>query len=172
MSLAQQQRALLQLINGKTIKNPEDDPYLEALVESPYLELAQEVVQWWKSYRIERFCPLTSELLKQLGCFDEETEKFDPHQINIHYIENIGMAFLLHMAENESPLISSVSQFEYALIKVKMGDDADYIIHWSQDPTPVINALVSFASVPSQGQGGNYKIHVSKSLPEMFRIVV
>lgn len=171
MSLAQQQRALLQLINGKSVKNSEGDQYLEEMAESPYLELAQEVVQWWKSYRIERFCPLTSELLKQLNRFDEETSQFEPHQVNIHYIENIGMAFLAHMTDHESPLISSVSQFEYALIKVKMGDDTDYIIHWSQDPTPVINALISLTSLPPEEQGENYKIHVSRSLPETFRIV-
>lgn len=172
MSLAKQQRALLQLINGKPLNKPIDDHYLQQLVESSYLELTQEVVQWWKSYRIERFCPLTSELLKQLNLFDEETHKFEPKEINQHYIESVGMAFLSYMSDNELPLISSLSQFEYALIKVKTGDDKDYIVHWDQDPVPVINALVSQAPLPEKKQDRHYKIHISRYLPQTFIVVL
>lgn len=173
MSLAKQQRALFQLINGTPLKESIDDQYLQKLVNSSDLKLAQEVIQWWKSYRIERFCPLTSELLKQLNLFDKETEQFEPKEINYHYIENVGMAFLSYMCDNELPLISSLSQFEYALIKVKRGDDKGYIVHWDQDPIPVINSLVSQTPLPlpQKKHDRHYKIHVSRNLPETFMVL-
>jgi hypothetical protein len=171
MDLAEQQRTLFKLINGKPLDGPLDDIYLEGLRGSAYLELAQEVVQWWKSYRIERFCPLTSELLKQLKLFDKETFEFEPKGVNHHYIENVGMAFLSHMSHNLSPLIASVAQFEYALIKTKKGSDTDYIVHWNRDPVPIINALIMQVPLVESNYKENYKIHISRHLKEGFEVL-
>lgn len=171
MSLAKQQRAIVRLINDVPLMESIDDDYIQKLVKSPDLKLTQEIIQWWKSYRIERFCPLTSQLLKQLNLFDNETEKFEPKGINHHYIENVGMAFLSHLCNSKVPLISSVSQFEYALIKVKMGDDKGYIVYWNQDPIQVINSLVAQTPLAQKKRDRCFKIHLSRDLPETFMVL-
>jgi len=172
MNLAEQQRALARLIRGEPLDASTDDAYLRRIAASPYLGLAREVVQWWKSYRIERFCPLTSALLKRLERFEEEACRFEPEGTNHHYIENVGMAFLSHMGGSGLPLVASVARFEYAFIKVRLGDDADYVVEWDQNPAPVLNALLQQTPLPEQAEGEYYKIHLSRHLPESFEIVM
>ena len=56
--------------------------------------------------------------------------------------ETQALGFPEALTDHSDRLIRSVAQFELALLKVRQGDAATYVIPWNLDPYTILNSLV------------------------------
>lgn len=168
---ATQQRKLFGLTKGSYLVSEGDDPYICAVAQSEHLELVQEIVIWWRAYGLERYCPLTSAVLKRHELFDETVSTFTREQRISPFIEKLGTTFLEEMSGHEHSLIASVAQFELALIKVKQRDAAEYVVDWEYEPYTVLNSLINNLPLDEENTEDSYRTIVSGELPKLFLVV-
>jgi len=138
---------------------------------SPNLLLIREIAEWWRSLCIERYCPLTSSLLKRRGLFEDAVRAFmREHRVSA-YIEVLGTDFLAVTGRAPEPLLAALAQFELALIAVKRGDNREYRIAWPQDPSAVLDALLQEDELPADSIPSEYLTLVSGELPGLFAVI-
>jgi hypothetical protein len=65
---SRQQRGLLALIKDRG--DVPDDPYLQRAARSRELAMMRGIALWWRALAVQMQCPITTRLLKRLGCFD------------------------------------------------------------------------------------------------------
>jgi len=169
VDLSAHQSAILALLKG--VSPPCSDDYLRRIADSGELRLAREVVLWWHAFRIERYCPLTSALLKRLQQFDPCIEQVCRNRVLSHFVEETGAAFLCAMRTHPDGLVAAVAQFEDALLRVKLGDADEYRIVWECNPRDVVEALVNDTPLDRDAARGSYVTVVSGSLPQMIQVL-
>jgi hypothetical protein len=169
--LAVHQRKLLGLIKSTYEGSDDKDPYIRLVASSTNLELIQEVVTWWRAFAIERYCTLTASLLKRLGVFDQAVQKFSRNRKTSRFIGRLATDFLDEMRCHEKDLVSSVAQFELALIQVKHGDDGEHLVNWRHNPNSVLHSLLHGTPLGETIDNGHYQTIVSNKEPELFRVL-
>jgi hypothetical protein len=171
MSLASHQRKLLGLIKSTYEGSNDEDPYIREVTGSTNLEVMREIATWWRALNIERYCVLTTSLLKSWDIFERTVEEFAKTREPSRFIECLGTQFLEEMGQHENHLISSVARFELALIRVQGGDTGKHVVDWQHDPAVVLDKLLCGAPLGEGISGGYYRTIVSNEEPGLFRIL-
>jgi hypothetical protein len=171
------QRKLLGLIKHTYEGSDDEDLYIRTVASSAELDLIREIVTWWRVFAIERYCILTPTLLKRLGIFDHIVQEFARTRRTSHlprtpeFIEQLGIEFLIEMGRHENELISSVAQFELALIRVKHGDAGEHIVDWHHNPNNVLHSLVHGVPLGEAIDYSPYRTIVCSKEPKLFRVL-
>jgi hypothetical protein len=170
MDLATLQRQLLGLIKFRYEASPADDPYIQAVAASDHLAMVREIVLWWRAYGVERYCVFTARLLKRQGLFDDAVLSFVQTRTLSPFIEKLGPAFLDHCSSHPDPLVATLARFELALIRVRRGDPAEYVIAWDRNPYPLLDSLLADGGVEADTTPGAYEATVAARLPDLFEV--
>lgn len=170
MNLAEHQRTLLGLIRSTYEVSTSDDHYFQGVAESKNLEEARRNIFLWRIYVLERTAPLTVTLLRQRGLLDETVRNFIRRENISPFRETQAPAFLASLGAHPDHVVASTAQFEHALLKVKQGDTAPYIVHWRTDPVPVLHALASRRPVEASPGGSVHVVRISGELRALFEI--
>lgn len=171
MKLAALQRELLALIKLSHKPAADADPYILLVASSKHLEMVQEIITWWRAFGLERYCVLTSTLLKRLGIFEDAVRGFIATHTLSPFIQKLGPSFLDAMSNCDISLVASVAQFEHALIKAKLGDSSVYTISWDYEPTQVINSLLESTALDVRSIAHRYETIVSRDFAELFQVL-
>src|SRR5215208_7305791 len=169
MDLASHQRKLLGLIKCTYKGSNDEDSYIREVAQSTNLELIWEISAWWRALNIERYCFLTTSLLKSWGEFDTIVQEFAKNGGTSRFIESLGTQFLEAMGRHENHLLSSVAQFELALIRVKSDDTSEHRVDWQHDPTIVLGKLLRGDPIGGALGNGHYRTIISSEEPGLFR---
>jgi len=171
MNLADQQRKLLGLFRSTYQPRPEDDAYIRHVAESKDLAEGRRNIFLWRIFVLERTCALTFRLLRKRRLLEETLEGFiSAHNIS-PFRETQAPDFLAALNHHHDSLIVSVAQFELALLKVRNGDSASYVIPWRVEPHAVLYCLAKDLPLPENFETGSYEILVSHDLPSHFEVV-
>ena len=74
MSLATVQRGLSELVRTGTTTST--DPYVRGLTGSERVDLLREIVLLWRTFGVQRACPMTSRLLSSRGRLERAVDEF------------------------------------------------------------------------------------------------
>jgi hypothetical protein len=170
MNYAEHQRKLLAMIKGTYSTSTADDPYLRRVADSEGLAIAREVATFWRIYDMERYCVLTSRLLKARGVYEETVDAYVRTHALSAFINEVGESFLLSLAEGADSMLAEVARFELALTRVKRGDPASYTLEWEHDPARVLACLVQEIPIEPVDAAGRARVVVSAGIPGGFRI--
>lgn len=170
MDLASHQRILLGLMRATYRPGAGDASYYHRVAGSPDLQEARGNVLLWRVYVLERSCVLTVELLRQGALLEEALQAFIRQENISPFREYQPLAFLDFLAGHEDPLVVSVSQFELALMKVREGDPCRYMVDWSYEPTPILQALAQREPLPDRADPDLHRTEISGDLPYLFKI--
>ncbi len=125
----------------------------------------------WRVYVLERTCPLTVSLLRQRNTLEQSLSKFISETNISPFRETQAPAFLQSLSTHSDNLLSSVAQFELALMRAKEGDSTRHVISWSFDPYPVLNCLARELPLPQDLRRAPFQVIVSRELLGFFQIV-
>jgi hypothetical protein len=167
LSLAEHQRAMLDLIKGRGA--PPADPYLAQIAGSPELGMLREVAVFWRMLGIESACALLARLLKRRGTFEASVEQFYREEDVSPYAERAGEQFCLWMGSDGDPLLAAVVEFELALKRIRAGDTREFIVDWDRSPETVFVALAGGGELPPAEVCAVYRLHLSHALPGLAR---
>jgi hypothetical protein len=170
MDLVDHQRKLLGMIKGTYQPTEEDEPYLQTLNDSDNLDLVREIATWWRIFDLERYCILTSRLLKQRGTYESTVDRFVKTHAISPFINELGEAFMQDLSGSDDSLLAEVAAFELALTRVKRGDKSNHIINWEHNPAIVLSSLANEIPIEAEIPGGHYRVTVSAGLQGMFSI--
>lgn len=170
MDLATHQRKLLGMIKGAYTPAASDEEYLQRLEGSSGLSMVREIVAWWRAFGLERTCILTSRLLKRLGRFEEAVSTFLLRPGSSSQNKRNAVDFFEMLAEDGDGLVASLARFEAAMLRVKQGDSATYVIEWGHEPMAVIDSLLHSTSPDLAKVRGRWRTIVTRSEPELFRV--
>lgn len=138
MNLESYQRGLQQLITrGKS--DLDDSTYIQDLVDTSRLAVVREIVYFWRTHTLEQFCTITSELLKRMGRFDNDIERFVYSEKFSPYIEEAGLQFLRFMATDGNPIVAALANTELALHSTRTDSNKEIIVEWPCNPEPICN---------------------------------
>jgi hypothetical protein len=163
--LERQQRGLLNLIKNRGV--PPDDPYLVHVAGSRELALVREIAVWWRAFQIEGQCRFTSRLLKRYQCFDTVVANYFNNNSTSPFIEELSPDFLSSLGDHGDSLIRAVSQFEFALLKVRAGSAEHFEVDWDRNPDRVLLALEEASEIPAPETGCHYRMRIAYDLPHM-----
>jgi hypothetical protein len=172
ITLAEYQKTLLDLMKGRAAASPFTDPHLVEVAQSPGLGLLREIAVWWRGFAVETNCPWTARLLKKLGGFDSDVEKFYRGQNVSPYVEKAGEQFLLQMSSSPAPLVAAMARFELAIMQVKQGDAETHCVEWDRNPEQVFQFLKSGRDLPPAEPGLTYRMYIAHDIPELVRCEV
>lgn len=170
MDLETLQRHLLSLIKNREYTN-EDEPYLHLVQHSKHLKVMQSIIFLWRAYEIEQYCIFTAALLRRKGLFDEAIQTFIEKKSLSPFIERLGLMFLEEMSNHSDTLIASLAQFELALLRIKQGDVATYVIEWDYNPYYLLEELLHNTPSEELCRTGSFRTILSKDLPGLFQVL-
>jgi hypothetical protein len=170
MDLAEHQRKLLSMIKGTYHASERDDPYLQAVDGSEHLEMVREIATWWRIFDLERYCILTTRLLKQRGEYEARVDRFVKTHTISPFINELSESFLKDLGGTEDRLVGEVALFELALTRVKRGDPSTYTLDWVHNPVAVLTGIVKGTDFEEDEASGNYRVTVGANLPGMFSV--
>jgi hypothetical protein len=169
MDLALQQTELLSLVKRGHTVGENADPYIRKVAQSEHLCALRETILWWRTFDIQRCCRLTASLLKQRGMFEDTVTSFAAQANLSPFVEQLADEFLQQMSGHHDPLVAAVAQFELYLTKVKLGDTAEYTVHWPTDPWTLITSLAeNQLRGPLTSQ--RYQMRISRQCPGLVHI--
>jgi hypothetical protein len=176
MDLATQQKQLLGLIKGTYTATAGDDAYILKVAGSPQLAMVREIALWWRQLSLEKYCILTSRMLKTIGRFDELVGRFFASTGACPFIEDEGERFLQFVTtESMSPALNAIqtamARFELSLLSAKRGEAGEWTIDWPCHPGTVLNALLSNDGDATENVAGNYRTITSRQFPELFQVI-
>jgi hypothetical protein len=171
MNLAAHQRILLGLFRSTYQVTPDDDAYVHKVAQSKDLEEGRRNIFLWRIFVLERTAVLTFTLLKHRRLLEETLGAFITQHNISPFRETQAPAFLESLTDHRDRLIASVAQFELALLRVRQGDPASYVVHWDVDPRTILNSLVRDIPLDDNAPKGAYEIRISRQLPSHFEIV-
>lgn len=171
MNLDSLQHELFHLIQGDSPRSPETHSYILEVAVSPQLQLVRSIALWWRVFGIERFCPLTSALLRRDGTLEDLVQTFLRQTDVSPYIEQLGLAFVTEMTGHNNRLVACVAEFERALIRVKQGDANTYRIEWAHEPYAILDRLLRNLPLLESELEGRFHTIVSSHLPRLFEVV-
>ena len=171
MNLADEQRRIAALITGRAAEREDEDGYVAEVARSRQLALLREIALWWRSFAVDRYCPLTAAVLKQVGAFEGTVAGFVRSRDSSAFIEEVGGAFLEHVLRGpHDEMVLDVARLESALISVRFGDTAEYELEWSRDPRLILPRLVDGAPIEESAPSGRFLIRVSARLAHFFEV--
>ena len=168
MTLAFVQRGLREVI--RTGATTTDDEYLRSVAGSDQVELLREIVLWWRTFGVQRGCPLTSRLLNRQARLEEVVSRFVRDNSISPYVEDLAASFVTAVQADEDPLVAAVASFEAALIRAKRGDRGRYVVEWPLEPYAVLAALLSDGPLPASTGDHSWTV-VSAELPRSFEVL-
>jgi hypothetical protein len=168
MSLATVQRGLSELV--RTGATASDDPYVRGVVGSDRVELVREIVLWWRTFGVQRACPLTSRLLSRRGRLERAVDEFVAGNSISPYIEDLARAFVDVHRTDDDPLVAAVASFEGAVIRVKRGDTRRHVVAWPEEPYGVLAALMGNGDMPD-APAAPYWTVIGAEIPGWFEVV-
>jgi hypothetical protein len=163
--LERQQRGLLNLIKNRG--EPPEDAYLRQVANSRGLEMVREIAVWWRAFQIEDQCRFTSRLLKRCECFEEVVVTYFNNHRTSPFIEELSQDFLRSLGDHHDGLIRAVSEFELALLQVRVGSAECFEVLWDRNPENVILALEESSELPAPEIGCLYRMRIGRDLPRM-----
>jgi hypothetical protein len=142
MQLQQLQTGICSLIKMRDTQGSEDT-YIKHTSTSSNLALIRKIALWWRKIQIENTCILTANILKLKGIFEMQLLAFFKDEVYSPFREEIYLQFLLYISQKKiDSLTHSVSQFELALIKLKLGEKVETSVFWKYDADDVIHGLL------------------------------
>jgi hypothetical protein len=174
MSLEQLQTSLSALIKSRRISPQENDDYIAKIQSSDNLLLVKKIALWWRKTQIEQYCILTTNLLKEMGTFEIQLSNFFSAKEFSAFREEVGIQFLEYIiSQNIDSLTQSVSEFELAIIKLKLGENVETSIAWEYEPYSVVRRLLQNSQNLQELNSGRYQVTVSfKNIEELFSVKV
>lgn len=161
------QRGLRDLIFDREVTT--GSAYLRSVAGAPELKLIREIRVFWQLLNLERFCPLSGQLLKRLGAYESMVDAYAAHDAVPQYRQELGPHFLAFLAgHGQEPLIRSVAGFELALLAAKRGEPGERAIGWPAHPYEVLGALLSGGDL--QARAGRYETRVSAQIEGFFTV--
>lgn len=170
MDLATHQRKLLGLFRSTYYPSGADDAYIHSVAQSRDLEEGRRNIFLWRTWVLERTCALTVRLLRRRNLFAVTLAAFIQGNNISPFRETQALGFLEALTDHSDRLIRSVAQFELALLKVRQGDAATYVIPWNLDPYTILSSLANDTPLDDHVSEGVYEIVVSPNLPHQFQI--
>lgn len=172
MNLQQLQTNLLSLIKLRQTDADMTDNYLKNVSVSDNIKFVRKNALWWRIIQIEKYCPLTSGLLKASEKFEIEIINFFKESNYSAFREEVGIQFLEFItAKNLNTLQQCVSEFELALIQLKTGKPIIYKKQWTFDPYPIIGSLLQNSFSADNLKSGFFEVSVSyKKKEELFSV--
>ena len=171
MDLATYQRKLLALFRNTYTVEEDDDAYIRAIAQSKELIEGRKNILLWRVFVLERTCPLTVNLLRRRDLLEEILEALIMETNISPFRETQGPVFLEKLSNHDDCMIAAVAQFELALMNVKQGDPARYVIHWDQEPHGILYSLAQNTPFAPDIPKGSYDILVAHDLPGQFKIL-
>lgn len=172
MTLQMLQISLAAMIKSRNIAIPEDESYLATVKHSENLLLIKKISFWWRKIQTEQYCVLTTTLLKITGKFEKQLTTFIAEKQFSVFRDEVGIQFLEYIiSKNLDSLTQSVSEFELALVKLKLGENIESLIPWEYEPYAVIQALLQKTLNFHELNRGSYEVTVSsKNMQELFSV--
>jgi hypothetical protein len=173
MNLQLLQTSLIALIKSRGIPLPESDEYFNKIKSSDNLLLIRKIALWWRRIQTERFCVLTTNLLKIRGDFDAQLSGFISENTFSPFREEVGIQFLNYLiSKNIDPLARSVAEFEIAIIKLKRGENIECMITLEYEPYSLIRGLLRNTLNIKEINKGTYNVVISsRNKEELFKVV-
>jgi hypothetical protein len=174
MNLQLLQTELAALINGREPAGPSRDPlgdaYLSEVAESDHLRRMRTISLWWRELDIGRYCVLTAKLMAALGAF---TPAVQAYLVSAHfspYIEELGPDFLRAQFTHPIPCVAAMARIEYALLRVRKGDRAEYTTLCDFDPLHLIGDLLNGGMTQHSLVEGQYTCVVSNRYSDLIEV--
>jgi len=164
LTLEQQQRSLLSMVRGHSLKAP-SDPWLKEVQASSGLKMIHTIARWWQRFQIEWQCRYTSRLMKRLGCFESYLAEYFRKHPAPPSIEELTAQFLASLQQHDDPLLRAVARLELACIESKAAPARTTIIFWDRNPNQVMDALDRFAKLPEPEPKVRYILRMGVGLP-------
>lgn len=158
-SLEQQQRGLLAIIKHRPVAT-DADPWLARVEGSREAALLSEIALWWRRFQIESQCRYTSRLLKRLGCYEAEVQRYFESNATSPYIEKMTTCFLRSLNKHPNALVKSVARFELACLNLDESVKRSRII-WDRNPDLTFRALEQRTDLPEAEHGYLYVMDLS-----------
>jgi hypothetical protein len=168
MNLAEVQRGLSEVV--RTGATTIDDDYLREVAASDRVALLREIVVWWRSFGVQRACPLSAGLLLRQGRLDDVVVRFVADHSISPYIEDLASAFVDALRSDDDELVAAVASFEAAIIKVKRGDRGRHVVPWPTEPYAVLGALLGGGPLPDSAGDPAWTV-VAADLPRRFEVL-
>jgi hypothetical protein len=168
MTLAVIQRGLAEVI--RTGATTSGDEYVRSVVGSDRVDLLREIVLWWRTFGVQRACPLTSRLLLRQDRLDGVVAQFVADHSISPYIEDLAQTFVDSLRQDDDSLVAAVASFEAAIIRVKRGNRDRHVIEWPTEPYGVLGALLGDGPLPPPTGASAWTI-VSAELPRRFEVL-
>jgi hypothetical protein len=135
-------------------------------------EMIKEIPLWWNGQQVEYYWILTATLCKKENMYGNIIQEFCRKENTAAPIESLGMKFLDFVAESKETLAGLVAQFEKALIKIKMGNEEEFIVDWNHfNPYQVFRYILCDSVFPYEQEGYNFYTVVSNHFRDLFRVV-
>jgi hypothetical protein len=174
MNLQLLQTELAALINRREpsgpSRDPLGDPYLSDVAEGDHLRRIQAISLWWRALDIGRYCVLTGKLMAAFGAFTPAVQAYLASAHFSPYIEELGPDFLRAQFAHPIPCVAAMAQIEYALLRVRKGDPAEYTTLCGFDPLHLIGDLLTGGMTPSSLVEGQYTCVVSNRCRDLIEV--
>jgi hypothetical protein len=167
-SLAEHQRALLDLMRGRA-PAPSEDPYLAGVAGSRELDFLREVSLFWCAVGIRSTCTWTARWLDRHGAFAEAIAAFHAGENVSPYIETAGRQFLERFLVHADAPTATLAALELALLRVQAGEPGVFRVDWDRNPNAVIRALRTGDALPDAEPGRVYRLEISSDFAELMR---
>jgi hypothetical protein len=158
-----QQRGLLAIIKNRPV-DTKADAWLERIAGSRQAAMVSEIALWWRRFQIESQCRYTSRLLKRLGIYQLEVQKYFESAAASPYIEKLATGFLRSLTSHAEPLVASVAKFELACLAVNESVKRSRIV-WDRNPETTIRALEQLTDLPPAEIGHFYSMELGLDIP-------
>lgn len=162
MELQHLQTNLLSLIKSRECELALSDNYLSCVAASDNLKFIRKSALWWRRIQIEKYCPLTTNLLKASEKFELEVSDFFTECNYSIFREEVGIQFLeFIISKNLNALQQCVSEFELSVIQLKLGKKIVYKKEWLFEPYAIISALIKNSFTADSLTSGKFVVGVS-----------
>lgn len=170
MDLKTLQLKLLDILKEKYIPSDEDEKYIKEVLNSKNLSVLKDIIYFWRSDELARYCNFSSAYLKKINEFDEKVKDYYRVHNTSGYIEVLGKEFLHYLKHDSNKLTVFVADFELSMIEVNSGSESDFYIETNYEPSDVFNFIYSDSGYPSEKKK-KYIVRISSSLENNFNVI-
>ncbi|MBL8007199.1 MAG: hypothetical protein JNJ56_06680 [Ignavibacteria bacterium] len=170
MDLKTLQLKLLDILKEKHIPSDEDEKYIKDVLSSKNLTVLKDIIYFWRSDELARYCNFTSAYLKKINAFDDKVKEYYRVHNTSGYIEVLGKEFLNYLKSDIDKLTVFVAGFELSMIEVNSGSENDFFIETCYEPSDVFNFVYSDSEYPSEKKE-KFIVRVSSELENNFTVI-
>lgn len=164
MDLQSYQRSLRRLVTGGP-PAADDPPYVRELAGSPRLDIVREVIGFWRSHALERYCVLSAAWLKRQGRFEAEIRRFIAAGDFSPDVALAGQQFLRQLTRDADAVVQALARFEIALHETRYDPAESRCVDWPCDPRPVLDCLLGGSAPEPGGDKVPHRVTVCRALP-------